>query len=732
MPHIGISLRQFGLAVAFGLTGLLLNLFPLPLFAAVQLIFGNTLYVLAALCLAPGLALITALLCTLGLYWHWQEPYVFMLFPLEGLWLALARRRGHYALHADLAYWLLLGIPLIYLYGLLATELPSAHLLFAVSKQAVNGLLYTSLGAILLIFIPKLAALGNRVHGTRRVRFSNRLAYVFTLFLTLTLMGSTLTFNEFFLKAQQALIDENLQNKTQYLVQATDNYISEHRTAIAQAADWLSLEVPEPEQQQEMLTRLHRHYPAFLTMLLTNDRAHIVAASPAARLLDPLIQSGDYSVADRHYFIEAFYNQRQYLSPVFLGRGFGTDPIVAISAPLFVPGNRLKPRGIIEGSLDLGRFGQLNKLSSQGSKHFIVITDEQRKVIYASPELGLESLAEHPLKPSGNGYRIFLPMMNISEPDNTHPEYIYETAATKFGWQVYVLQPFEPLLELAEVQYLRTGLLMVLAILASLWMALRISRLMTEPLEQIANHVGRFDELDQLNDSNVTVEVQSLFNRLRHSQQQLRGYQLELEEKVAERTRELELANAELQRLAERDGLTGLYNRHYAVSQFETLQAMCERSGEAITVAILDIDWFKKVNDTYGHLAGDECLRQVAALLGQEFKRDSDVVARYGGEEFLLLLPMTNALKIEDHLNSFRARLKDTTMISPSDGREFSISVSMGALVANASYAGELDPWIKLADDNLYRAKNAGRNKVFCSILKGPDNGEFQDEALGI
>jgi diguanylate cyclase (GGDEF)-like protein len=141
----------------------------------------------------------------------------------------------------------------------------------------------------------------------------------------------------------------------------------------------------------------------------------------------------------------------------------------------------------------------------------------------------------------------------------------------------------------------------------------------------------------------------------------------------------------------DRDPLTQLYNRRFAENKFAELREFCHRSGQAITIAILDLDFFKNVNDSYGHQAGDECLKVVAQALSKHFTRDTDIVARFGGEEFILILPMSNALNREQHLNAFRVSLGDTIINSPQDHQTFSVTVSIGAITANANYDKSLD-----------------------------------------
>lgn len=715
-------------AIILAICGFLLNLYPLPLFANVQLILGNAAYVIAAVILGPRYAVAVALACAAGLYAIWGAEHVFVIFPLEALVLALAKRRGIYSLYAGVGFWLLIGMPLFYLYGLTLTPLPASHLPFIAFKQAINGLFYIGLGALLLMMLPALMQ-NTTSHSKAPVRFSDKLTYSFTLFISLALLVAALLFNQFFIERQQELIKKNLQDNAVHLSQSTFDYLREHQKAITQGAQWLSMMGDSPEKQQDWLTQFNHGYPAFLTMLVANEQGNIVAASPAARMMDDAIQKGEYSVADRHYFKEAFYNQKPFISPVFLGRGFGSDPIVAISAPVYGKANVRHPSGILEGSLDLNRFVLIDRQNRHHSEQFLLLTDDNNRVIYASAPLDIPALSEFASAESGREYRTSLQLINLHDLDNPNPEYIYAEELLPNGWRLLVLSPFAPLMQLAETQFLRTCILLIISMVISFYLARLISRMLTGSLETIANEFSSPGEQPKPLPADAPAEVQTLYQSLKASQRQLMSYQLELEEKVATRTFELEKANQKLQALAERDALTGLYNRRHAVAGFAPLQALCERSGEAIAVVILDLDFFKAINDNHGHLAGDECLRQVATLLAQSFKRDSDLVARYGGEEFLLILPMTNALKIEHHLNLFRERLARHPVSIPGADKPLYMSVSVGALVANASFSDSLETWLKVADDNLYQAKAGGRNRVICTLINDDTPGREQEQA---
>jgi two-component system cell cycle response regulator len=158
------------------------------------------------------------------------------------------------------------------------------------------------------------------------------------------------------------------------------------------------------------------------------------------------------------------------------------------------------------------------------------------------------------------------------------------------------------------------------------------------------------------------------------------------------------------------DVLTGVYNRRYALRHMEGLMRRVADTGKALSVLICDLDRFKSVNDTYGHAAGDEVLKQFAQCCTQSM-RNVDMVARFGGEEFVILLPDTdgdNAVKAAERLCK---RVAASPMKIPeAPNGELTVTVSIGVASTSKSMVGE--ELIKLADAALYRAKQGGRNQV--------------------
>ena len=167
-----------------------------------------------------------------------------------------------------------------------------------------------------------------------------------------------------------------------------------------------------------------------------------------------------------------------------------------------------------------------------------------------------------------------------------------------------------------------------------------------------------------------------------------------------------------LSNLAVHDGLTGIYNRRYFDETLAREWKRTMREKAPLSLIMLDIDYFKKYNDTYGHQAGDECLRQVATTISGALRRPADMAARYGGEEFVVVLPN---LKLEDSAKfgeTIRAKIEALKMEhKQSDANPF-ITVSLGIASVVPSSISSYEELVGAADKALYSAKNKGRNRV--------------------
>ncbi|MBO3760747.1 GGDEF domain-containing protein [Ciceribacter sp. L1K22] len=174
--------------------------------------------------------------------------------------------------------------------------------------------------------------------------------------------------------------------------------------------------------------------------------------------------------------------------------------------------------------------------------------------------------------------------------------------------------------------------------------------------------------------------------------------------------RELSSANERLARHALTDGLTALPNRRHFDRSLPSLLDRANRLGLPFSIILVDVDHFKRFNDTHGHLAGDACLRAVATAMATRVD-DSHVLARYGGEEFAVLLPDTDACKAQDVAERLRQAIAGLDLAAAT-GTATSISASFGVATKPARDAAKDETLLSEADEALYAAKGAGRNCV--------------------
>lgn len=188
---------------------------------------------------------------------------------------------------------------------------------------------------------------------------------------------------------------------------------------------------------------------------------------------------------------------------------------------------------------------------------------------------------------------------------------------------------------------------------------------------------------------------------------------LELEQRVQQRTQDLEVLNLRLQQLSDTDQLTQLKNRRALESQLAQEWARAERYGHSLALVLVDIDHFKAVNDRYGHPAGDSCLQQVAALIEEGVRWPGDTTSRYGGEEFCLLLPETDVGEARHIVDTLRERIANTQINTAA--ANFHVTISAGVFAATPDATLPVDAFIREADIALYQSKQRGRNCVTVS-----------------
>jgi diguanylate cyclase (GGDEF)-like protein len=159
------------------------------------------------------------------------------------------------------------------------------------------------------------------------------------------------------------------------------------------------------------------------------------------------------------------------------------------------------------------------------------------------------------------------------------------------------------------------------------------------------------------------------------------------------------------------DALTGIYNRRFMENNLEHVMGMLTRANGVLSVLMLDIDYFKRYNDTYGHDQGDECLRAVAHALAGGISRASDFVARYGGEEFIAILPNTEENGARSIAEKLLKSVRELNLTHEGNDAAPYVTVSIGVTTGSVEFGHGWQEFVKHADEALYMAKQMGRNQ---------------------
>lgn len=186
----------------------------------------------------------------------------------------------------------------------------------------------------------------------------------------------------------------------------------------------------------------------------------------------------------------------------------------------------------------------------------------------------------------------------------------------------------------------------------------------------------------------------------------------EAERQIHHLNHQLETERNAAQQNSLTDSLTGLSNRRYFDETLHTEFFRLKRTGLELSLIMMDVDLFKNYNDSYGHVAGDECLRRLAEVFLRMVMRAPDIVARYGGEEFVIILPSTNSQGATELAERIRKKVENLGIPHDTSSISDVVTISLGVITASPAMLTSPEQLVNLADDALYQAKNGGRNRV--------------------
>jgi diguanylate cyclase (GGDEF)-like protein len=456
-------------------------------------------------------------------------------------------------------------------------------------------------------------------------------------------------------------------------------------------------------QHQALLEATITHYSAFNSMVITNEVGEVTHAAPEiyANML-----GGDivHSVENREYFKQTKNTMQPQLSDALVGQGFGTNPILTVSAPI-IKDNRFS--GITQGAIVLADISTHKLKSLAGDEDvFYVITDATGKVVYASEHFNLPPLIPFSYSKVQNPLIEQIPSLRFGE-----ETYLYAETTNDFGWTVNVLTKPSSVTSVISWNFYVLAMGLSVTFIVLLLIATRISQRLTLPLVNLADHFNDKEiSADIMKEAEVSDEMVKVTSKLICSREVMIDFQEQLSEKVQDKTKQLTALNQQLYNLAQKDGLTSLLNRSGFDSLSQTTYRSCIRNSTPVSVVLIDIDDFKQINDTHGHPFGDKCIVAISTIMKEYCKRNTDIIGRYGGEEFIMML---SGGKVKEH-HELVEHVHEAIQSTAVEGDEFEakLTVSIGISSLEKDFSIGLEEMVKYADEQLYISKRAGKNKV--------------------
>lgn len=688
-------------SIAYGVLAFLANYYALiPLYGNLSIHLGQIVVLICLITRGEKPALVTLFLSSLGLYLSTNSLPLVALSIAELLVLMVLFRKGVLLIIADMVFWAVLGIPitlitLLFAYDINSTDFTQVILI----KQALNGLLNVSLATMLRAFIP-FPWYRSKINASPP-KLSKRIFELCLISIAIPSLVVMLVLSDNSADKLERQLLEELDIRADHLRERAENYQLFHRKAVESLADTLK-EKRNGESEDELMSRWVERYPGFITMILTDHQGVVTNGVPSqsfAKLLQR--PPSDRKVHDRDYFKVARDSGQSFVSDVFRGRGFGNDPIIAVSAPIF-KGNTFY--GIVEGSLNLPKFETIDNLGAMDS---LLVVDSSEQVIYGSNNLQLAPLDTVTIKENEQPYSNAIKSLIL----NNDKVFNYKTVETSNGWHIYILSPFDELLVAYRNSFyaLLIGI-MVVSLVASR-IAHKFSQHITRPLERLVTYFSSHMPVPAQPASYFSSqEIETVRSQLQEAQRVMIDFQEQLKAKVDSKTEELIVLNAELEKLSSHDPLTGLLNRRGFEQVVDSVYPLACRNQSNVTLAIMDLDHFKHINDKFGHNAGDACLVTVAQTIEEVLQRDSDYVGRFGGEEFVALIIGESVEQHTDLLESVRKTIEELTVEYEEEDIQFTISI--GAYSLTNQYDMSYDKMLCTADKLLYESKESGRNRM--------------------
>ncbi|MBQ4852284.1 ATP-binding protein [Pseudoalteromonas sp. MMG012] len=503
MPLLALNnkYKPIILTLALATIGGFVNLLPIWFLDSSEFLFGQ-LFVLSCLVLFGWQYAVLAIAITGSfIFYRWGHSWPSVVFLLEILWLQLFCVRPKKPFFTrGLSFWFVIGLPLLFIFGFYVLQLPLLVIFTALAKYFINATLYLAVIDLLSFFLIRALWRAQPLYSILNYTIS-LLVVLVVLITSIILTNNHYSRIEFEVQAQLGEASETINKQVEDYLQSYTRAISMTARGIAHGID-----------KDFALERLISMHSGLRTAIVSDEKAFVSHYYPAA-LKESLV--GDIpSIADRDYFIQAPFHPDGYISYIFRGRGFGDDPIVAISAPIF-EGEEFK--GVVEGSLIFESLEQfIPKLLSQ--KGELIVLDGRHQVVYSSLKSDFNTLDLVP-KDVLNGWLSKDQQLFTTK----HGQVFYRQAfkSKALSWTVVTMLERKHVNLAAAAAWGQSLLLAVFIIVLSSVFVSQLTRMLVKPIAALSDDIHKFEPDKLIEDSSQSdtsclevIALQQQFNQL--------------------------------------------------------------------------------------------------------------------------------------------------------------------------------------------------------------------------
>ena len=701
------DIRCFLLCIALSISAALLNLFAsISVYGSLNIYLGSFIVLLSLLTLPLKCSCIVLLSNLASFYYEVGHALFVIVLILEYIFIFLALRYDWRFLNAVFTYWILIGLPVLFFIFYLVNGQDFESSLFVTGTLGLNGLLVSVLAIFVYWFIPNSSQF--KRPPSVSTKFSTLVFELCFLSLLLPAILTTLVLTWGSTHETENQLMRVLSNTGENVNNLLNEKINRSLFITAEVAD--VYDPSQPSSSIKLLNASANANPDIESMLVSDANGEVILAAPSsyAQILSQIQQ---LNISERPYFSYVKQHNEAYVSGIIEGKGFGNLDLVMVSFPIKekTEKNRGEFNGIVQSTTRLQNIIDYRSIEIAQSQNIdFVVVDPTGRIAYASDALGLDLKSDFKLQPSSHIFLKKAPAMKIND-----RVYMYHHTRNGYGWGIYSIMPPSEVFSKMVTYFLYIAITLFISILLIALVAKRLSMKFTKPLVDMQSFLlANIDEKELAFDANISIEMHDVADSLIKARNVSNHFQSELTQQVADKTAELQKLNQQLFNSAQRDALTQLLNRGAFDKKARQMFEQCSRTKQSYSIMLLDIDLFKAVNDTYGHIVGDQCIIHTANVLTQECNKTKSIVARYGGEEYIIMIEGENHQALAERI---RIGLEADPLYY--DGISVPLTVSIGVVSISKDFNQKLEKIIALADELLYTSKNNGRNQITAQVV---------------